>query len=221
MPLFLLYDSVVIVLTATITLGRVAWLREKGVREWVLLSTLYYGKLTWALASFPFFVFNVPVIGATLHRSKLTGYDQAGKLVPQLAAAKQKKKIALEERERIRLEREQRLKAGGEGGERARAELHDAEGGAATLIQRIFRGKSSRLGVVDRRGFLSVMSHARAAILSSGAARRGAGGGAAATADGDAQRPAAAGRTRAWRAALSSPRKTSISTSSLERVEGS
>ena len=40
--------------------------------------------LRWALASFPFVIFVVPVIGETLHQSKATGYDQAGKPSPSL-----------------------------------------------------------------------------------------------------------------------------------------
>lgn len=38
-------------------------------------------------------------MGSTLHRSKATAYDQAGKLVPQLSAAKIKRKVKMEEKE--------------------------------------------------------------------------------------------------------------------------
>jgi hypothetical protein len=51
----------------------------------MMKTSLYYVKVLYGVAAFPFLVFNVPIVGPALHRSKPTGYDKAGMLVPLLS----------------------------------------------------------------------------------------------------------------------------------------
>lgn len=53
----------------------------------VFWSSLYNLKLAYGLLSFPFLIFELPVIGETLVKVRRTAYDQTGLLVPQLGKA--------------------------------------------------------------------------------------------------------------------------------------
>lgn len=53
----------------------------------LLWSSLYNLKLSYGLLSFPFLVFELPIIGETLIKVRYTAYDQTGLLVPQLGKA--------------------------------------------------------------------------------------------------------------------------------------
>jgi len=137
LPWFILYDLVVIIVVGTDLVAKLSRLRVQGAPTWLLWSSCYYAKLTWALLSFPFLMFNVPVMGGTLHRSKATAYDQAGKLVPQLSAAKIKRKVKIEEKEeRLKSPLDDATRS--EGRPAKRAQL------AATKIQSTFRGSKAR-----------------------------------------------------------------------------
>ena len=133
LPYFMLYDLVVLVVVGTQLGISLTALRAQGAPEWLIWTRCYYAKLVWALMSFPFIVFAVPVVGSTLHGSKATGYDQAGKLVPQLSSAKMKKKIAIEAKV----------------AQRQRAYDATADG-AALRIQSMYRGTRVRRGRLAR-----------------------------------------------------------------------
>ena len=113
---FMLYD--LIVLTTVVTVGLVIAplhfgigpiaaamssqpLDSRAEDENLLWALLYFTNLAYALASWPFLVFEVPILGSALHRSSKTGYDKAGALCPRLSPADLKKKIEKDaERER-------------------------------------------------------------------------------------------------------------------------
>ena len=101
-------------------------------------TSLYYGRFVYALLAFPFLIFNVPVVGQALHGAKLTAYDRAGCLCPQLSTALLRKKIAADKkrektvvRMKARVEDVARSRGGGV--------LH-----AAHLIQRQARRRAFR-----------------------------------------------------------------------------
>ena len=50
-------------------------------------SSLYNLKLAYGLLSFPFLIFEMPIIGEALVKTRRTAYDQTGLLVPQLGKA--------------------------------------------------------------------------------------------------------------------------------------
>ena len=72
------------------------WRTDMGWDQPMVWHTLYYLKITYALAAWPFMAFFVPVIGAALHGAHRTGYDMAGLLVPQLGNAHIRRKIRIE-----------------------------------------------------------------------------------------------------------------------------
>lgn len=51
-----------------------------------LRNTLYYVTISWALMSFPFLVFHIPIIGVALSTPCATGYSTLGVLVPLLSS---------------------------------------------------------------------------------------------------------------------------------------
>ena len=56
-------------------------------------------KLIWALLSFPYLIFLVPILGTALHGAKNTAYDQMGNLVPKLTDALIKRKRVVDAEE--------------------------------------------------------------------------------------------------------------------------
>lgn len=54
LPWFILYDLVVIIVVGTDLVAKLSRLRVQGAPTWLLWSSCYYAKLTWALLSFPF-----------------------------------------------------------------------------------------------------------------------------------------------------------------------
>ena len=60
-------------------------------------TLVYYGNCLYSLATFPFLVFKVPVVGELLHGAMPTGYDKMGMLVPQLSWLQLKEKVAADE----------------------------------------------------------------------------------------------------------------------------
>ena len=55
-----------------------------AAHHWMLWTSLYFARLTYALLSLPFLIFLVPILGTSLHHAKPTAYDQAGLVVPTL-----------------------------------------------------------------------------------------------------------------------------------------
>jgi len=137
LPWFILYDVCAIIVIVIAYTAQIGWLLSHGAPSWIIWTKLYYAKLIWALASFPFVIFVVPVIGETLHQSKATGYDQAGKLTPQLTGAKMKRKIKREKEEQ-----EKAMVAA----ERAGSDDNPEDQQAAVRIQSMFRGTQTRRG---------------------------------------------------------------------------
>lgn len=84
-PYLMVYDLVLILCLLLYLAWHAARLRREGAPTWLFWSTCYYVKLLWALGSFPYLIFIVPVLGQALHQAKPTGYDQSGMLVPQLS----------------------------------------------------------------------------------------------------------------------------------------
>ena len=132
LPLFILYDVCVLVGIIVVLGAECAMLRMRGAPTWLLWTKAYYAKLIWALFSFPFVLFALPVLGESLHRSKPTGYDQAGKLVAQLSAAKIRRKVALETKLHEAHARQ--------------ADYPDDQSDAALKIQSMYRGARVRRG---------------------------------------------------------------------------
>ena len=60
-------------------------------------ASIFYMKAIYALLSFPFLLFVLPMVGPALHHAKETAYDQAGRLVPKLSDSLIKEKIKQEE----------------------------------------------------------------------------------------------------------------------------
>ena len=95
----------------------VSWSGAAGLlrqHTWVLWSTLYYMRFTFALLSFPYLICLLPGIADVLIRAGPTGYDERGMLCPALshaeiqsrwliekAAQREKGGAALHEEERI------------------------------------------------------------------------------------------------------------------------
>jgi len=132
-PYFMLYDLVVILSLCVYLAWKAYWLHSRGAPLWLFWTSCYYVKLVWALASFPYLVFIVPILGQALHQSKSTAYDQSGMLVPLLSGVMiKKKKVMDEERELQRAaDAEKRDNAG-------------PAGVAALNIQKIYRGREAR-----------------------------------------------------------------------------
>ena len=63
---------------------------------------LFFAVFSYSLASFPFVLFEVPILGQALHGAEKTGYDQSGALAPKLSSGLLKMKIAADrEREKF------------------------------------------------------------------------------------------------------------------------
>ena len=90
LPMFLVYDFCTVVVFLGVFLVR-GYLLEYDRPMWY--TSFYYVKLLYALFSFPFLVFNLPLWGPALHRANATGYDKEGKLVPKLGDGLIKKKL--------------------------------------------------------------------------------------------------------------------------------
>ena len=132
-PYFMLYDLLVILSLFTYLAWHAYWLRSSGAPLWLFWTTCYYMKLMWALASFPYLVFIVPVLGQALHQSKSTAYDQSGMLVPLLSGVMIKKKKVMDEEAELRRNAE------------ADAVANAGPAGVAALnIQKIYRGREAR-----------------------------------------------------------------------------
>lgn len=56
----------------------------------------YYMKVYYALMSFPFLIFHIPILGEALYGAKITGYDKSGLLVPRLSISAVTEKQRLE-----------------------------------------------------------------------------------------------------------------------------
>ena len=139
LPLFMWCD---IAMTLLITsLFVVHNLREGYSRDdWMFWSTAYYLKIWLGLASFPFLVFLLPVLGGSLTHAKATGYDKKGNLVPLLSSAMKKKKFAREQEAHEREEYVQVLKS-----------PTKMAGAAAAAIQRRVRSLLGRNGNKEHR----------------------------------------------------------------------
>ena len=72
------------------------------VEDWMFFLSLYYLKASYALLSFPFLLFAVPVLDVVLTHAKPTGYDKMGILCPKLSAAQVAKKQQIERELRLR-----------------------------------------------------------------------------------------------------------------------
>lgn len=79
----------------------------------------------------------MPVLGTALHGAKLTGYDQAGRLVPRLSGAEMKRKQMMEQEGQIN-------EMGQEGVLSALAATSTHIETAVVAIQRAYRGFASR-----------------------------------------------------------------------------
>ena len=53
--------------------------------EWQVRTSLYFSKVMLGLASFPFLIFQVPMLSNALVHVRKTGYDRAGKVVALLS----------------------------------------------------------------------------------------------------------------------------------------
>lgn len=132
-PYFMLYDLLVILSLVAYLAWHAYWLRVQGAPVWLFWTTCYYMKLMWALASFPYLVFIVPILGQALHQSKSTAYDQSGMLVPLLSGVMIKKKKVMDEEAELRRNID------------AAAVAHGSATSVAALnIQRMYRGKEAR-----------------------------------------------------------------------------
>jgi len=139
LPYFMLYDATVVVVLLLWTWYQIATLSAQGAPQWLSWSVIYYTKLVWSLSAVPFLIFNVPVVGESMHQSKMTAYDQMGRLVPALSGAMMKRRIEMEQEEARATELES---------------LDDDEAaeinGAALKIQKIRRGSQQRKQVGAR-----------------------------------------------------------------------
>lgn len=139
LPYFMLYDAFMVVVLLLWTWFQIATLSAQGAPPWLFWSVIYYTKLVWSLSAVPFLIFNVPVVGESMHQSKMTAYDQMGRLVPALSGAMMKRRIEMEEEEA----RAAQLEA-----------LDDDEAAevnsAALKIQKMRRGNASRKQVGAR-----------------------------------------------------------------------
>ena len=133
-PYFMLYyDLPLLLILGTLLAVHVIWLHMHDAPSWLIWTSCFFYKLLWALASWPYVAFIVPVLGEALHQAKPTGYDQSGNLVPQLGSAMIKKKVHLDAQRKA----EAQMK---EEAERWPSNLH----GAATKVQAVYRGKCCR-----------------------------------------------------------------------------
>lgn len=85
LPYFLAYD--VLVLCTLITAWYIFYVRSSdsvSVSSPLFWSSLYYLKMIYGLLSFPFLLFEVPIIGPALTKCRATAYDQTGRLVAKL-----------------------------------------------------------------------------------------------------------------------------------------
>ena len=142
-PLLMCYDLMLLLCLCAYLVWHTLWLRRVGAPEWLFWTTCYYCKLAWALASFPYLVFVVPILGQALHQSKATGYDHSGMLVPMLSGDLIKKKKIMDEEEEL-----------------SRQAQDDPEGeksAAALKLQKMYRGREGRkVGARVARHFVSL-----------------------------------------------------------------
>lgn len=98
LPYFILYDLVVVLgLAIYFSVHLIGLEEELRANEWLYWTNAYYFKLMWGMASFPYLIFLMPLVGTALHQAKATAYDQAGHLVPKLKDSLVKQKKAEEE----------------------------------------------------------------------------------------------------------------------------
>ena len=152
-PLFLYYDLYVVLLCivvfAIITPICYGFFLDFSSHAW--WTSLYFFRIFYGILSFPFLVFNLPVIGALLHGAKMTGYDRSGALVPQLTSALLRKKIIADAAASaaevdLQDEIEQMVHAGQKAGAKAGTAISDsmAKENAVVLIQRRARHRALR-----------------------------------------------------------------------------
>ena len=116
---FMIYDLVVFVVVFAAFVIGAEWRVEAGVGAlWLpsdgsldvheerarrlVWSMLFFAVFSYSLASFPFVLFEVPILGQALHGAEKTGYDQSGALAPKLSSGLLKMKIAADrEREKF------------------------------------------------------------------------------------------------------------------------
>lgn len=49
--------------------------------HWMFWTTLFYMKMAYGLAAFPFLIFSMPLLGKGMHKASATAYDQSGTLM--------------------------------------------------------------------------------------------------------------------------------------------
>lgn len=87
LPYFLVYDL--------LAAGFLAWRHIVNITSnsfspddpstaWKFWTTIFFAKLEYALLSFPFLIFALPVLGPALMKTKATGYDMRGMLCAKL-----------------------------------------------------------------------------------------------------------------------------------------
>jgi len=84
LPLFMLYDVAALLGLFALWLALYAMPRGVNPSSPVFWSSLYNLRTMYGLLSFPFFIFEVPLVGVLLLGAQPTAYDQAGKLVGKL-----------------------------------------------------------------------------------------------------------------------------------------
>ena len=84
LPYFMIYDVCVLLVLTLLWALLYALPRGVDVNSPVFWSSLYNLRTAYGLASWPFFIFEIPLLGVALHQCVFTAYDQTGGLVPKL-----------------------------------------------------------------------------------------------------------------------------------------
>jgi len=86
----LIYDAILLaIVLLNAILSNIIYQTWGEPHMWI---SLMYAKFLYGLGSFPFLIFNVPVLGNALHASKPTGFDKSGRLVPSLTSTQLKER---------------------------------------------------------------------------------------------------------------------------------
>jgi len=103
LPTFLMVDACILVSIVLFYSGMIVTNGISPEQEvfWVILAN---AKMAWALASLPFFVFSIPILGAALTGARPTGYNERGRLVSMLSRGQKRAKYKreIEQREKTR-----------------------------------------------------------------------------------------------------------------------
>lgn len=107
LPSFMLFDFCSLGLILAVGIGSHLWRIQAttaSVSDPMFWTSCYYMKMYYALMSFPFLVFIIPIFGEALHGANATGYDKSGLLVPRLSSDRIRQKKELESQRRAEQE---------------------------------------------------------------------------------------------------------------------